>query len=111
MEVVTAEAAKAKDGARLVGSSEVIESLFGKWNRVEGEQARSGLTGLVLLLGAMGSHTSAAVIRQALENVPTKTVLTWCRDKLGKTVQATRRTLFVPPRKAEQKQDQIKLAA
>jgi len=108
---VTAEAAKATDGERLVGSSEVIESIFGKWKRLEGEQARSGLTRLVLLLGALVSHTSAAVIRQALESVPTKTVLTWCREKLGKTVQATRRAVFVPSRKAEQKQDQLKLAA
>jgi len=111
VEFVRAEAAKAKDGERLVGSSEIIESLFGKWKRLEGDQARSGLTGLVLLLGALVSHTSAAVIRQALESVPTKMVLTWCREKLGKTVQATRRTLFVPPRKAEQKQAQLKLAA
>ena len=111
VEFVAAEAAKAKDGERLVGSSEVIESIFGKWKRLEGEQARSGLTGLVLLLGALVSHTSAAVIRQALESVPTKTVLTWCHEKLGKTVQATRRTLFALPDKAEQKQDQIKLAA
>jgi hypothetical protein len=111
VDFVAAEAAKATDGEQLVGSSEVIESIFGKWKRVEGEQARSGLTGLVLLLGAIVSHTSAAVIRQALESVPTKTVLTWCREKLGKTVQATRRTLFVPLRKAEQKREQIKLAA
>ena len=110
-EVVTAEAAKAKDGERLGGSREVLESLFGKGKRVEGDQARSGLTGLVLILGARVSPTSAAVIRQALESVPTKTVLTGGRQKLGKTVQATRRPLFVPPRNTEQKQDQIKLAA
>jgi hypothetical protein len=108
---VTAEAAHATDGERLVGSSEVIESIFGKWKRLEGEQARSGLTGLVLTLGALVSHTSAAVIKQALASVPTKTVLTWCREKLGKTVQATRRTLFGPSGKTEQKQDQLKLAA
>ena len=108
---VAEESAKAKDEERLVGSSEVIESIFGKWKRVEGEQARSGVTGLVLALGAIISHTSAEVIKQALASVPTKTVLTWCREKLGKTVQATRRTLFAPQRKAEQKQDQIKLAA
>jgi hypothetical protein len=47
----------------------------------------------------------------SLPTVPTKTVLTWCGDKLGKTVQATRRVLFAPLRKAEQKPDQILLAA
>ena len=111
LQFVTEEGAKANAGERLVGSSEVIESLFGKWKRLEGDQARSGVTGLVLALGAMVSHTTAAVIKEALESVPTKTVLTWCREKLGKTVQATRRTLFVSPHKAEQKQDQLKLAA
>lgn len=111
VQFVTEEGAKANAGERLVGSSEVIESIFGKWKRLEGEQARSGLTGLVLALGAIVAPTTATVIKQALTTVPTKTVLTWCREKLGKTVQATRRALFAPLRKAEQKQDQLLRAA
>jgi hypothetical protein len=111
VQFVTEEGAKANAGERLVGSSEVIESIFGKWKRLEGEQARSGLTGLVLALGAIVAPTTAEVVKQALTTVPTKTVLTWCRKKLGKTVQATRRALFAPLRKAEQKQDQLPLAA
>ena len=111
LQFVMAEGAKAKVGERLVGSSEVIESIFGKWKRLEGDHARSGLTGLVLALGAIVSDTTAAVIKAALESIPTKTVLTWCNEKLGKTVQATRRTLFAAQRKAEQKQDQFQLAA
>jgi hypothetical protein len=111
LQFVRKEEAKATAGDRLVGSSEVIESIFGKWKRLEGEQARSGLTGLVLALGAIVAPTTADVIKQALTTVPTKTVLTWCREKLGKTVQATRRALFAPLRKAEQKPDQLLLAA
>lgn len=111
IQFVREEEAKAKAGERLVGSSEVIESIFGKWKRLEGEQARSGLTGLVLALGALVAPTTAEVITQALTTVPTKTVLTWCRDKLGKTVQATRRALFASLRQTEQKQDQLLLAA
>jgi hypothetical protein len=111
VQFVTEEGAKAKTGERLVGSSEVIVSIFGKWKRLEGEQARSGLTGLVLALGALVAPTTAEVIKQALTTVPTKTVLTWCREKLGTTVQATRRALFSPLHQAEQKQDQLLLAA
>lgn len=111
IQFVSEEGAKAKAGERLVGSSEVIESIFGKWKRLEGEHPRSGLTGLVLALGAIVSQTTGDVIKEALQSVPTKTVLTWCREKLGKTLQATRRTLFAPQRNAEQKQDQLKLAA
>lgn len=111
IQFMTEEGAKAKAGERLVGSSEVSESIFGQWKRLAGEPSRSGLTGLVLALGALGSQTTADVIREALENVPTKTVLTWCQEKLGKTLQATRRTLFAWQRNAEQKPDQLKLAA
>ncbi len=111
LQFVREEEAKAHAGERLVGSSEVIESIFGKWKRLEGEQARSGLTGLVLALGALVAPTTAEVITQALTTVSTITVLTWCREKLGKTVQATRRALFASLRKAEQKQDQFLRAA
>lgn len=47
LQFVREEEAKASAGERLVGSSEVSESIFGKWKRLEGEQARRGLTGLV----------------------------------------------------------------
>lgn len=64
LQFVREEEAKADAGERLVGSSEVIESLFGKWKRLEGEQARSGLTGLVLALGALVAPTTAEVTRR-----------------------------------------------
>jgi len=111
LQFVREEEAKATAGERLVGSSDVIESIFGKWKRLEGDQARSGLTGLVLALGALVAPTTTEVITQALTTVPTKTVLTWCREKLGKTLQATRCEIFASLRQAEQKQDQIPLAA
>jgi len=94
-----------------VGSSDGIESIFGKWKRLEGEPARSGLTGLVFALAAIVAPTTPEVLKHALASVPTKTVLAWCREKLGKTVQTLRRTFFAVPRKTEQKQDQLPLAA
>lgn len=75
LQFVSTEGAKAKARERLVGSSEVLESIFGKWKRLEGEQVRSGLTGLVLALGALVAPTTPEVIKQALKSVPTKTVL------------------------------------
>ena len=111
VQFVRKEEAKVTAGERLGGSSDVIESIVGKGKRLAGDQARSGLTGLVLALGALVAPTTAEVIKRALTTVPTKTVLTWCREKLGKTVQATRRTLFTSLRKAAQKPDQLLLAA
>ena len=87
---VAQEAAKAKSGERLVGSSEVIESVLGKQKRIEHEQVGSGFTGLVLTLCALVSTTTQAVVQQALEAVPTKHVMAWCKKNLGPSVQAQR---------------------
>jgi hypothetical protein len=50
---VAQEAAKAQPNERLLGNSEVIESVLGKLKQLEQDQAKSGFTGLLLCLGAM----------------------------------------------------------
>jgi hypothetical protein len=104
---VAQEAAKARSGERLLGSSEVIESVLGKLKRLEQDQAKSGFTGLLLSLGAMVSTTTADVIRQALESVPTKEVLAWCKETLGPSVQAKRQRALPAHGKGEQKWAQV----
>jgi hypothetical protein len=91
---VREEAAKARPGERLLGSSEVIESVFGKLKQIERSQAHSGFTGLVLSAAAMVAPTNAEVMLQAAETISTETVLTWCRETLGPSVQSTRKALF-----------------
>jgi hypothetical protein len=94
---VEEESAKAKPDERLLGSSEVIESVFGKLKRIERDQATSGFTGLILSVAAMVSTTTAEVIQQAMERVSTKMVLTWCRNMFGKSIQAKRKEAFADP--------------
>lgn len=108
---VGAEAAKAKGHERLLGSSEIIESVFGRLKRIENAQAKSGFTGLLLCVCAMVAATTSEVIHKALETVPTKSVRHWCRDQLGQSLQAKRKQAFHPGPQAEQKQDQLQLAA
>jgi len=103
---VAQESAKARPGERLLGSSEVIESVLGKLKRLEQDQAKSGFTGLLLSIGAMVSSTTSDVILKALETVPTKKVLDWCKEILGRSVQAKRQEVFASPNKLEQKWDQ-----
>jgi hypothetical protein len=93
------ESSKAKAQERLLGSSEVIESVFGKLKRLEQDQARRGFTGLVLSAAAMVSVTTVEVIFQAMERVSTKTVRDWCQKKFGKSVQAKRKEVFACTRK------------
>ncbi|HHB94941.1 MAG TPA: hypothetical protein ENK88_07330 [Campylobacterales bacterium] len=87
-------AEKCQAGERLLASSEVIESVFGKQKRLEQEQASSGFTGLILSIAAMVSTTTSEVVMKALETVSTRRVLTWCKQNLGPSIQAKRITLF-----------------
>jgi hypothetical protein len=108
---VAGEALKARAGERLLGSSEVIESLFGKLKRIERDQARSGFTALVLSIPAMVSTTTQEVIHKALETVPTNKVAEWSKRFLGQSVQAQRKEAFRSTSKKEQKPDQLVAAA
>jgi len=106
---VAEEAFKAKPGERLLGSSEVIESVFGKLKHLEHHQANSGFTGLLLSLAALVSKTTIDVIRRSMETVRTREVWEWCGTRLGKSVQAKKRDL-TRCESTEQKWDQIAAA-
>jgi hypothetical protein len=108
---VAEEAVKAHPCERLLGSSEVIESVFGKFKRLEDTQAKSGFTGLILTMSAMVATTTREVIQTALETVPTKCVLEWCKKMLGNSLQAQRKKAFSRHAKTEQKGDQERQAA
>ena len=60
---------KAKADERLLGSSEIIESVFGKLKNLEQDQVKSGFTAMLLSLAAVVSTTSRDIIQKALETV------------------------------------------
>jgi hypothetical protein len=108
---IAKQSLKAKEKERLLGSSEVIESVFGRLKRLEGDQAKSGFTGLLLSIGAMVSSTTREVIQRAMETVSTQHVLDWCKQMLGQSVQAKRREAFASEdHQKEQKWSQLSLA-
>ena len=83
-----------KEDERLLHSSQILESLFGKLKFLEKEQARGSFTSLLLSVGAMVSKTTDAVVKTAMETVNTSTIKQWCQDKIGFTIQAQRRELY-----------------
>jgi hypothetical protein len=111
IEFVDHESSKAHPEERLLGSSEVIESVFGKFKRMEQNQSTSGLTRLVLAIGAMVSQTTENVVQKALETVPTKRVLAWCKKMLGQSVQSKRNKFMNSRMRAEQKWGHLGMAA
>jgi hypothetical protein len=91
---VRGESAKADVGERLPGSTEVLESCFGKLKALEQDQSKSGFTAFVLSVGAMVSKRSLESIRQGLEKCRVRDVLDWCREQLGQSVQSKRKEAY-----------------
>jgi hypothetical protein len=91
---VRGEALKARSGERLPGTTEVLESCFGKLKALEDGQSKSGFTGLVLSLGAMVSKWTEESLSEALERCRVRDVMAWCRTTLGESVQSKRKRAY-----------------
>jgi hypothetical protein len=94
LKFVVAQSRRAKAGERLPGSTEVLESFFGRCKQLEKQQARGGFTTLVLGFGALLAETTTAAIKQAMQHSRTKAVFDWCRENLGTTLFAKRKLAF-----------------
>ncbi len=82
------------EGERLLHSSQLIESLFGKLKFLEKEQSRSSFTNLILSVGAIVSRNTPNVLKEALESVTNKTIDKWSKEKIGTTIQAQKKELY-----------------
>jgi hypothetical protein len=91
---VRGEVLKTHCGERFPGTTEVLESCFGKLKALEDGQSKSGFTGLVLSLGAMVSSGTAESIGEALEQCRVRDVMGWCRKRLGESVQSQRKRAY-----------------
>lgn len=73
---------------RLLHSSDILESLFGKLKFLEKEQSNSSFTSLILSVGAMVSKTTESIVTTALETISIPMIDKWCKEKIGLTIQA-----------------------
>jgi hypothetical protein len=106
---VVQQSSAARPGERLPGSSEILESSFGKLKSLEGDHQQGGFTQFILSYAALLGETSSEVIGRALEAVPIKRVWHWCRQHLGTTLQSQRVTVrraLQPSSAAQQKPEE-----
>jgi hypothetical protein len=81
-------------GQRLLGSSEVLESLIGKAKQLEGQQSKSGFTKMILGLAASVCEVTEQTVRQALAAVKVGDVSNWIKEHIGISVQGQRYHAF-----------------
>lgn len=87
-------------GERLPGSTEVLESCFGRMKELEKQQSRGGFTSLLIAFGALLAEATSTTIKAAMEHSHTKDVYQWCREHLGTTLFGKRKRAFAGATKA-----------
>lgn len=85
------EEQKVPEGEHYFGSSEIIESLFGKFKTMEDHHASSGLTSLVLALPALVGGINKDIIQKALETISVKDITNWTKKNVGNSFLSKRR--------------------
>jgi hypothetical protein len=88
IDFVKAQGHICEKGERLLGSSEIIESVFGKQKYLEQDYAKEGFTSLVLGIGAFVGEMSVDTVKKALACTPVKEITKWCFEELGQTLQS-----------------------
>ena len=91
---VASQARRAKPGERFPGSTEILESCFGKLKQLEKQQAQGGFTSLMVSFGALLAETTTKVVNAAMKHSGTQDVFKWCKEHLGITLFGQRKLAF-----------------
>lgn len=79
-----------QQGERSWCSTEVLESLFGQYKRLEGQQSKGGFTGLLAALPALTVDWTAARVRENLSSVSVAQMKAWIQEHVGQTLTSRR---------------------
>lgn len=97
------ESVKAKPYERLLGSSEIIESLIGLIKYRANTQSRSGFTGSVLITAIFPGEIIGSSLFEAMSNVKVADVNEWEKKYFASTIQKRRAKFYkqTPLRESE----------
>jgi hypothetical protein len=88
-----------------LGSTEIIESSFGKLKQLMNEDTKDGFTPFVLSLAACLGKLDADIIKAALRTCNKKKVKAWAAVNIGETIYSQRRRLFNPFKKRKKERE------
>ncbi len=97
LEFIKQQALRVSEAERLPGSSEVLESIIGKYKILQGEQGQFGATSMLLAIGAFVGRLTVGGIRTALQTINAGALKTWQQTNLGSTIQSQRKQAFPSP--------------
>jgi hypothetical protein len=82
-----------RPGECIPGSTEILESVFGRYKGIQGSHLRTGFQVGVLDISAITAPTEAACVATTLINVKTSDIRAWRQGEFGTTVAAQRRLI------------------
>lgn len=94
IQFLTEESAKARPYERLVGSSEIIESLIGLIKYHSNSQSRSGFTGSILIAAALPGKVDKQTVFEAMTYVRAGDVQKWENTYFDSTIQKKRAEFY-----------------
>ncbi len=100
------EGTKVPIGLAYLGTTEVLESLFGKFKSLEDNHAKRGFGSLVLAIPALVGELTEENVHVAMEEVKASRIPEWVENFFGKTFLSRRRESFQQGMNSEQNLDE-----
>jgi hypothetical protein len=85
---------KLKENDRAWLSTEILESLFGKFKQVEQQQSKGGFTRVIAAIPTLCIKATKQIVRKAFQAVNSTQTREWIEDSLGKTLNARRNEAY-----------------
>jgi hypothetical protein len=102
---VREEGAKVPARQKYLGSSDVLESLFGKYKDLVAQAPCREITANVLMIPLLVTSLTADLLRQALETVRAQDVEEWLDEHLGPSPQKKKRAVLTAARSNNRNED------
>ena len=80
---------------KLLISSDIIESAFGKYKNYLSNNPMAGITNLILCIAAFSSRLDVAEIKKALEKTRIEDIKKWTKEIIGKTLMQKRKEALI----------------
>ncbi len=77
-----------------LGSSDIIESIFGKYKNFSARTAMKGIGKIILTIPVFTSRITVNKVKKALESVSIKRLNRWLYENIGKSLFAKRKHAF-----------------
>jgi hypothetical protein len=84
----------APEAKKLLATSDIIESAFGKYKNYLSQNPMAGITSLALCIAAFTASLDKKDIEKALESTSAEDIKKWTEENIGTSVMTKRRKLF-----------------